>query len=363
MKRALITGITGMDGSILADYLLSKNYSIYGLIRRSASPNYWRIKHLIDHPQVHLVDGDITSSDSIHRIIEESKPDLIFNLAAQSFVPYSWSAPVNTFEVNAIGVLNLLEAIRNIDKSIKFYQASSSEMFGKVQETPQTEKTIFYPRSPYGVSKVAAHYATINYFESFGIHATSGILFNHEHERRGEEFVTRKISKGIAHYFLKKMNGQSAEPLMLGNLDAKRDWGYAEDYVKAMYKIIYHATPEPFVIATGITRTVREWCEAAVESAVKYLNLPHEKIEWKGTGSQEKGFFSGEPIFVVSQKFYRPAEVDLLLGSPEKAKKKLAWVPETPFNTMVQRMVHFDIQQLIETERPLTTEKHEIAFR
>ncbi len=350
MSRVLITGITGMDGSILADYLLSEGHTIYGLVRRSASPNYWRIQHLLNHPRVHLVDGDVTTQDCVHRAIEKAEPDMVFNLAAQSFVPYSWSAPLSTFYVTGMGVLNVLEAIRNTNKSIKFYQASSSEMFGKVLETPQTENTPFYPRSPYGVAKVAAHYATINYQESFGIHACSGILFNHEHERRGEEFVTRKITKGIAQFFVKKLKKEPYEPLELGNLEAKRDWGYAEDYVKAMVKIINHTTPETFVVATGVTRTVREWCEAAVAAAVKHLDLASNQLVWKGKGDSEQGLFDGEPLFIVSKKFYRPAEVDLLLGSPLKAKTKLGWEPETPFETMVDRMVYADIQLIKEKD-------------
>lgn len=346
MSNVLITGITGMDGSILADYLLGKGYTIYGLIRRSASPNYWRINHLLNHPKLHLLDGDITAQDSVHRAIEQAEPKLVFNLAAQSFVPYSWSSPTNTFQVTAMGVLNVLEAIRNINKEIKFYQASSSEMFGKVLATPQTETTPFYPRSPYGVAKAAAHYATVNYFESFGIHATSGILFNHEHERRGEQFVTRKISKGVAQYFVNKLKKIKAEPVKLGNFAAKRDWGYAEDYVKAMYKIINHSTPETFVVATGVTRTVKEWCEATVKAAIEMLQLYGQHLEWKGTGENEVGYFNGEPIFMVSKEFYRPAEVDLLLGDPAKAQSKLGWKPETSFEEMVGRMFRSDFNDL-----------------
>jgi len=352
MGNALVTGITGMDGSIMADYLLDKGYKVYGLVRRSASDNLWRINHLLDNPNLQLLDGDITSQESVYRAIERAQPEMVFNLAAQSFVPYSWAAPVNTFEVTGAGVLNVLEAIRNINKSIKFYQASSSEMFGKVRETPQNEDTPFYPRSPYGVAKVAAHYATINYHESFGIHATSGILFNHEHERRGEHFVTRKISKGIAKYFANKMKKHPYEALKLGNLDAKRDWGYAEDYIKAMFKIINHSQPETFVIATGVTRTVREWCEATVAAAVNALNLSGH-IEWKGKGEHEIGYFAGEPLFVVAKEFYRPAEVDLLLGDPSKAKKKLGWTPETSFETMVGRMLRHDLEQMMHSELEL----------
>lgn len=349
-NNVLVTGITGMDGSIMADYLLTKGYTVYGLVRRSASSNHWRIQHLLKHPKVHLLDGDITTQDSVHRVIETAEPEKVFHLAAQSFVPYSWAAPVHTFQTTGLGVINVLEAIRNIDRSIKFYQASSSEMFGKVQETPQRETTPFYPRSPYGVAKVAAHHATINYYESFGIHASSGILFNHEHERRGEQFVTRKISRGVANFFSQKLRGESPEPVRLGNLEAKRDWGYAEDYVKAMYKIINHPTPETFVIATGVTRTVREWCEATVKAAVKELDLPHPNIVWSGTGENEIGYYGKDPLFVVSKEFYRPAEVDILLGDATKAHKKLGWKPETPFEEMVSRMFKFDYSLLTRQE-------------
>lgn len=356
-KNVLITGITGMDGSILADYLLTHGYTIYGLVRRSASPNYNRIEHLLNHPLVHLLDGDITDQESIHRAIDRSQPEMVFNLAAQSFVPYSWAAPVNTFAINATGALNILEVIRNTDRSIKFYQASSSEMFGKVAETPQKETTPFYPRSPYGVSKVAAHYATINYHESFGIHATSGILFNHEHERRGESFVTKKISRGVARYFVNLQKNLPAEPVRLGNLEAKRDWGYAEDYVKAMVKIINHPTAETFVIATGVTRSIREWCEATVKAAIEIADLPILSIEWKKSGEQEEGYFNGKLLFQTSQEFYRPAEVDLLLGNPSKALNKLGWKAETSFEQMVQRMFKHEFEKMLRVEL-----SHEYAF-
>lgn len=345
MENVLITGITGMDGSILADLMLAKGHTVHGLVRRSASPNYWRIKHQLDNPKLILLDGDITSQESVFRAIEKAEPRMIFNLAAQSFVPYSWSAPVSTFEINSVGVLNILEAIRNIDRSIKFYQASSSEMFGKVIATPQTETTPFYPRSPYGVSKAAAHYATINYQESFGIHATSGILFNHEHERRGESFISRKVTQGIAKIFAKKLENSPYEPLKIGNLEAKRDWGYAEDYVKAMIAIMNDRIAQTFIIATGVTRTVRELCEAAVEAARHTLSLPHQSISWKGSKENEVGFFDGEPLFVVSKEFYRPAEVDLLLGDSSKARTQLGWSPKTSFEEMVRRMFAFDWKQ------------------
>lgn len=340
--NVLITGITGMDGSVMAEQLLSQGHTIYGLVRRSASPNFWRIEHLLNHPKVHLLDGDITSQDSVYRAVESAQPEIIFHLAAQSFVPYSWAAPINTFEATAMGTLNILEAIRNINRSIKFYQASSSEMFGKVQETPQKENTPFYPRSPYGVAKIAAHYATLNYQESFGIHATSGILFNHEHERRGEQFVTRKITKGVAIYFANKINNQPYEPIKLGNLDAKRDWGYAGDYVKAMDLIVNYERPETFVVATGQTRTVRQWCDTTVSAAAAALNLDSSKVDWKGTKDAEVGYYAGEPLFTVSKDFYRPADVDLLQGDATKARKLLGWRPETPFEEMVAKMFRHD---------------------
>lgn len=345
-KHVLITGITGMDGSILADYLLTRGYTIYGLVRRNASPYHGRIEHLLDHPFVHLLDGDVTDQESIHRAIDQSQPEMIFNLAAQSFVPYSWAAPISTFAITGMGTINILEAIRNIDRSIKFYQASSSEMFGKVAESPQKETTPFYPRSPYGVAKVAAHYATINYHESFGIHATSGILFNHEHERRGEHFVTRKITKGVAKYFANLEKNLPSEPIRLGNLDAKRDWGYAEDYVKAMVKIINYPKPETFVVATGVTRTVRDWCEETIRAAIQIVGLPILPIEWKGTGEREEGYFDGKLLFCISKEFYRPAEVDLLLGDPSKALHKLGWKPETSFEEMVRRMFQYDFEKI-----------------
>jgi len=345
-KSALITGVTGMDGSLLAEYLISLGYKVFGFVRRSATPNNWRIEGLLENPNFKLIEGELTAQDSIYRAIQQAQPELVFNLGAQSFVPYSWTAPLTTFEVNANGVINVLEAIRNIDKSIKFYQASSSEMFGKVIETPQSEKTPYYPRSPYAASKVAAHYVAVNYRESFGIHATDGILFNHEHERRGKEFVTRKITSGVAKYFADKINGKNPTPISLGNIDARRDWGYAEDYIKGMYKIITHKVPNTYVLATGVTRSVRDFCEATVEAVKLNLDLPHADFEWKGEGVNEVGYFNGEVLFKISPDFYRPAEVDLLLGDASKAKRELGWEPETSFETMVERMFKFDFAAL-----------------
>lgn len=344
MARILVTGITGMDGSILAERLLDQGHKVFGLVRRSATSNLSRIEHLLDHPDLSLIDGDITSQESIFRAIEKAEPSSIFHLAAQSYVPYSFSAPVNTFETTAIGTINVLEAIRNIDTSIRFYQASSSEMFGKVLQTPQTENTPFYPRSPYGVAKAAAHYATINYRESFGIFASSGILFNHEHERRGASFVSKKVTQGVAKALAHYSQGENFDPISLGNLEAKRDWGYAEDYVEAMQMIMDHTEPDTFVIATGIARSVRTLCEEAVSSALALLNLSAEKIQWKGQDAAETGWLGDSLLFKVSKEFYRPAEVDILLGSAEKAKKILGWEPKTPFSAMIRTMVDYDLK-------------------
>ena len=344
-QNVLITGITGMDGSLLADLLLAKGYRVFGLIRHSANPNHWRIEHIIKNPNLHLIEGDITDLESVHRAIENAQPTCIYNLAAQSFVPYSWSAPISTLQITGLGAVNILESIRSSKMPIKFYQASSSEMFGRVLETPQTELTSFYPRSPYGIAKTTAHYATVNYRESFGIHATSGILFNHEHERRGEYFVTRKITKGVAQFFMNFMNGLPTKPIYLGNLEARRDWGYAEDYVKAMVDVINYHTPDTFVIATGVTRSVREFCETAVEMAIKKTGARSGGVDWRGCAENEIGYYNGIPVFAISKEFYRPAEVDLLLGDPSKAERLLGWKPETSFQEMVYRMVSYDLDK------------------
>ena len=353
MNKALITGISGMDGSILAELLISQGWNVYGLVRKINSPNHWRINHLLNHPLLRLFEGDVTSLESVHQAVEKSQPDMVFNLAAHSFVPHSWAEPVNTFQVSAVGVMNILESIRNINRSIRFYQASSSEMFGKAKNGPQNEETPFYPYSPYGVAKVAAHYATINYREIFNIHATSGILYNHEHERRGDQFVTRKITKGVAQFFVNKLKKMPCHPIRLGNLDAQRDWGYAEDYVKAMIKIINHPIPDNFVVATGITRTVREWCGATVYAAIKCLGLPYENIVWKGSGMDEQGFINDELLFVVAKEFYRPAEDNVLCGNSLKAQQKLGWQIETTFEKMVERMVYSDISINLSTRNSI----------
>ncbi len=315
-KRALITGITGQDGSYLAEFLLERGYDVFGMTRRSSTNSFDRISHIID--RVTLLSGDLLDEHSIASTIREAQPDEIYNLAAQSFVPTSWSQPVLTAEFTAVGVGRLLEAIRAVKPDARFYQASSSEMFGKVVETPQTEKTPFYPRSPYGVAKVFGHWITVNYRESYGLHACSGILFNHESERRGLEFVTRKVTDGVARIKL----GRATE-LHLGNLDAKRDWGYAGDYVRAMWMMLQQDDPDDYLIATGETRTVQQ----LVETAFGYAGL-----DWR-------------KHVVIDPKFIRPAEVDILVGDASKAKKKLGWAPSVTFQHMVERMVDADLER------------------
>lgn len=315
--RALITGITGQDGSYLAELLLSKNYEVYGMVRRASTESFERLEHIKD--KIKFVQADLLDQLSIINIIEDIKPDEVYNLAAQSFVPTSWNQPVLTGEFNALGVTKMLEAIRLVNKNIHFYQASSSEMFGKVQEVPQTEKTFLYPRSPYGVAKVYGHWITINYRESFDIHANSGILFNHESPRRGLEFVTRKITDGVA-----RIKFGLTDTLALGNLDAKRDWGYAGDYVRAMWLMLQQEKPGDFVIATGKTHSVQEF----VEAAFGYVDL-----DWKK-------YVKKDP------RFMRPAEVDMLVGDAGKAKKVLGWEPEYDFDGLVEMMVKEDLKRL-----------------
>jgi GDPmannose 4,6-dehydratase len=313
-KSALITGITGQDGSYLAELLLKKKYEVYGLVRRTSSANTSRIEHLID--RVHLVQGDLTDESSLVGAMRQSEPDEVYNLAAQSFVGSSWSQPIFTGETTALGVTRLLEAIRTSGVNAKFYQASSSEMFGKVQETPQDEKTPFYPRSPYGVAKLYGHWITVNYRESFDMFACSGILFNHESPRRGIEFVTRKISDGVARIY----HGLQ-DDVKLGNLDAKRDWGFAGDYVEAMWMMLQQKKPDDYVVGTGETHTVREFCELAFGAA---------GMDW-------------EKYVKVDPRFLRPAEVELLIANPAKARKRLGWEPKVPFKQLVKMMVESDI--------------------
>lgn len=315
--RALITGITGQDGSYLAELLLSKKYEVYGMVRRSSTETFNRIMHIRD--RINIVQADLLDQLSLITIIDEIKPDEIYNLAAQSFVPTSWSQPVLTGEFNAIGVTRMLEAIRLVDKKIRFYQASSSEMFGKVREEPQTETTPFYPRSPYGVAKVYGHFITVNYRESYNLHATSGILFNHESPRRGLEFVTRKITDGVARI---KMG--LADKLALGNLNAKRDWGFAGDYVLAMWLMLQQDDPSDFVIATGESHSVKEFVAEA---------FGHVGLEW-------------EKYVVSDPRFMRPAEVDHLVGDASKAAEILGWKPEHTFSDLVHIMVDADLKRL-----------------
>ena len=316
-KTALITGITGQDGSYLADFLLEKGYEIIGMARRTSSPNYERIKHLLD--RITLVQADLIDQGSMLSIIEEYQPDEVYNLAAQSFVGTSWQQPVLTAETTALGVTRLLESIKIAQPKARFYQASSSEMFGKVVETPQTEKTPFHPRSPYGVAKVYGHWITVNYRESYNLFAVSGILFNHESPRRGIEFVTRKITNHVAQIKLGLKN-----ELRLGNLESRRDWGYAGDYVQAMWKMLQQDSPADYVISTGATHSVREFCEAAFG----YVGLDYQEY------------------VVQDPRFYRPAEVDLLVGNSQKAQEELDWKPEVSFKALVEMMVESDIEQI-----------------
>ena len=346
MKKALITGITGQDGSYLAELLLEKGYEVHGIIRRSSSFNTSRIEHLYledliedMHNQRNLIlhYGDMTDSTNLIRIIREVKPDEIYNLAAMSHVKVSFEVPEYTANTDGIGTLRLLEAVRFLgyEKRTKIYQASTSELYGKVLETPQSETTPFYPRSPYGVAKLYAYWIVKNYREAYDMFAVNGILFNHESERRGETFVTRKITLAASRI---KLGLQ--KKLYLGNLDSKRDWGYAKDYVECMWLMLQHEKPEDFVIATGEMHSVREF----VEETFNYLNMP---IRWEGSGVDEKGFNqeTGDLIIEVNPDYFRPTEVDLLLGDPSKAKKLLGWNPtQTSFKSLVKKMVDFDIE-------------------
>jgi GDPmannose 4,6-dehydratase len=317
MPTALITGITGQDGSYLAEFLLSQGYEVIGMVRRSSTVTFQRIEHIQD--QIELAPGDLLDQMSIVDALREYKPQEVYNLAAQSFVPTSWRQPVFTGEATALGVTRVLEAIRIVDPGIRFYQASSSEMFGKVRETPQREETPFYPRSPYGVAKVYGHWITVNYRESYGLFACSGILFNHESPRRGLEFVTRKVTHGVARI---KFGLQSK--LHLGNLDSRRDWGYAADYVRAMWLMLQQDHADDYVVGTGETHAVRELCQVAFE---------HAGLNW-------------EEHVVVDPRFYRPAEVDLLVSDPSKAREQLGWAPEVDFKALIQMMVEADLERL-----------------
>jgi GDPmannose 4,6-dehydratase len=316
-KTALITGITGQDGSYLAEFLLEKGYRVVGMTRRTSTDVHERIGHIVD--DIEFVSGDLLDQSSITAIVSRVKPAEVYNLAAQSFVPTSWDQPVLTGEFTALGVTRVLEAVRSVDPAIRFYQASSSEMFGKVQAVPQNEDTPFYPRSPYGVAKLYGHWITINYRESYNLYAVSGVLFNHESSRRGKEFVTRKITDGVARIKL-----GLAKELRLGNLEARRDWGFAGDYVRAMWLMLQQAVPDDFVIATGTTRSVGDFVRAA---------FAHVGLDW-------------ERYVVIDPRFYRPAEVDVLVGDASKARDVLGWVPETTFEHLVESMVEADLERL-----------------
>jgi len=322
-KTALITGITGQDGSYLAELLLAQGYRVVGTTRRTSTDVHERIQHLVD--DIEIVSGDLLDQTSITKIVHTIRPDEVYNLAAQSFVPTSWDQPVLTGEFTALGATRVLEAVRAVDPAIRFYQASSSEMFGKVTEVPQRETTSFYPRSPYGVAKVYGHWITVNYRESYDMFACSGILFNHESARRGKEFVTRKITDGVARIKL-----GLAKELRLGNLDAKRDWGFAGDYVRAMWLMLQQGHPDDYVIATGRTHKVSDFVRIAFEAA---------------------GLGSYEPYVVTDPRFVRPAEVDLLIGDPSKAKRDLGWEPEVSFEDLVAMMVAADIDRVAAAHR------------
>lgn len=344
MKKALITGVTGQDGSYLSELLLEKGYEVYGIMRRKSVVDYGNVEHIKD--KIHFIYADMTDVVSLINAMKISQADEVYNLAAQSFVGTSWEQPLVTADIDALGVVNMLEAIRTVKPEAHFYQASTSEMFGKVQEMPQTEKTPFYPRSPYGVAKVYGHWITKNYRESYDMYACSGILFNHESERRGLEFVTRKITDAVVRI---KLGVQDC--LELGSMDAKRDWGHSKDYVKAMWLMLQQDRADDYVIATNETRTVREF----VETAFTHVNI---ELEWNGTGVDEVGIdkATGKTIVRINPKFFRPAEVEVLLGNPAKAEKELGWKREVSFSELVRRMVQNDIK-LVEKEIRFTNTK------
>ena len=337
MTTALVTGITGQDGAYLAELLLAKGYTVYGTYRRTSSVNFWRLEEIgvANHPNLHLVEYDLTDLSASIRLLQQTGAWEVYNLAAQSFVGVSFDQPVTTAEITGVGPLNLLEAIRIVDPAIRFYQASTSEMFGKVQAVPQVEETPFYPRSPYGVAKLYAHWITVNYRESYGIFGSSGILFNHESPLRGREFVTRKITDAVAKIRLGKL-----DCLALGNMDAKRDWGFAKEYVEGMWRMLQADEPDTFVLATNRTETVRDFVRMAFKAA-------DMELEFSGSEDGEVAVDtrSGKTVVRVDPRFYRPAEVDLLIGDPAKAKAKLGWEPRTNLEQLCQMMVEADLRR------------------
>jgi len=336
-KKAIITGITGQDGAYLTQLLLDKGYTVYGTYRRTSSVNFWRMEELEiqDHPNLHLVEYDLTDMGASIALVQKVQPDEVYNLAAQSFVGVSFDQPNTTAQITGIGALNLLEAIRLVNTKIRFYQASTSEMFGKVQAIPQIESTPFYPRSPYGVAKLYAHWMTVNYRESYGIFGSSGILFNHESPLRGREFVTRKITDSVAKIKLGQL-----ECLELGNLDAKRDWGFAKEYVEGMWRMLQADEPDTFVLATNRTETVRDFVRMAFKGA-------GIAVDFKGSEESESAVdvATGKTVMRINPKFYRPAEVELLIGDPAHAKAKLGWEPKTTLEQLCQMMVEADLRR------------------
>jgi GDPmannose 4,6-dehydratase len=334
-KKAFITGVTGQDGAYLAKYLLQKGYKVYGGFRRLSTPNFWRLEELGVFPDVELLEIDLLDASNLIRIVGQICPDEIYNLAAQSFVAHSFSNPILTGKATGLGVTNVLEAIRIVNNKIKFYQASTSELFGLVQQIPQSETTPFYPRSPYGVAKLYGHWMTINYRESYGIFASTGILFNHESPLRGPEFVTRKITDAVA-----KIHVGKQDFFEIGNMDAKRDWGYAKEYVEGMYLILQYSKPDNFVLSTNETHSVREWIEIC-------FKLIGKEIIWKGSGREEQGIDkeNGKVVVKVNPRFYRPAEVEILVGDYSKAKRELGWEPQTKYDKLAEIMLKRDIER------------------
>lgn len=337
MKKAIVTGITGQDGAYLTQLLLEKNYTVYGTYRRNSSVNFWRLNELdlLNHPNLHLIEYDLIDLGASLAIVKKYEPDEIYNLAAQSFVGVSFEQPSATSQITGIGALNLLEAIRLVNPKIKYYQASTSEMFGKVQSIPQSETTAFYPRSPYGVAKLFAHWMTINYRESYGIFGSSGILFNHESPLRGKEFVTRKITDNVA-----KIKLGLADSFELGNLDAKRDWGFAKEYVEGMWRILQADEPDNFVLATNRSESIRDFVSMAFKSvgmAVDFVGQEQKEVAVDTA--------TGKVVMRINPKFYRPAEVELLIGDPSKAKEKLGWEPKTTLENLCQMMVDADLRR------------------